>query len=120
MENLNIKINLSKLNGVVKIHSEKRNADYIAIPIKENFLYQGEKGTYLNLTAFQQKEEKFGDSHYVKNQIPSDVYNKMTDEEKRNQQILGSCKTFILEDKSLQEVDNQEFVSLDGEKELPF
>lgn len=120
MENLNIKINLSKLNGVVKIHSEKKNADYIAIPIKENFLYQGVKGTYLNLTAFQQKEEKFGDSHYIKNQIPSDVYNKMTDEEKKNQCILGSCKPFILEDKSIQKANNQDFISLDDEEDLPF
>lgn len=120
MENLNIKINLSKLNGVVKIHNEKKNADYIAIPIKENFLYQGEKGVYLNLTAFQQKEVKFGDSHYIKNQIPSDVYNKMTDEEKKNQSILGSCKPFILEDKSLQKVDSQEFTGLDNDEDDAF
>lgn len=119
MENLNIKINLSRLNDVIRI-SNKNGIEYVAIPIKKNFLYQGERGTYLNLTAFCQENDKYGDSHYLKLQIPTETYINMTDEEKKSQNIVGSARTFILEDKSLQKVDNEGFTSLDGEKDLPF
>lgn len=119
MENLNIKINLSRLNDVCRI-SDKNGVEYVAIPIERNFLYKGEKGTYLNLTAFRQENDKFGDSHYLKLQIPTAAYNKMTEDEKKTQNIIGSARTFVLEDKTLKEVDNQDFVSLDGEGDEPF
>lgn len=119
MENLNIKINLSRLNDVCRI-SDKNGIEYVAIPIKKNFLYQGEKGTYLNLTAFCQDNDKYGDSHYIKLQIPSATYNKMTDDEKKKQNIIGSARTFVLEDKTLKEVDNQGFTNLEGQEDLPF
>lgn len=118
MENLNIKINLGKLNGVCTTTNKKNGKKYICLPIEDNYVFEGTKGYYLNLTAFVLENGKFGDSHYIKNQVPQEIYNKMTKEEKENLEIIGSCSVFNLENKNVKKVDNQDFNAFEDGNEF--
>lgn len=69
----------------------------LVIPIKENHLFMSEKGNiYMDIVAFERKEpmkDKDGaivQTHLVKQSLPKEVRDKMTDEQKRNQPIIGS------------------------------
>lgn len=92
MSNFSIKIDLLKLAGakVVSVKGERA----ILIPTDSNReIFIGEKGAYLDLTAIALKEEsKFGDTHFVKGNLPRDVFNSMTEEQRRAVPILGNLK----------------------------
>jgi hypothetical protein len=66
----------------------------ICIPIKDNDLYVGEKGIYLNLTAWENNNLKDGKTHLVKQSFSKDVRNAMTEEERKHIPILGDMKPF--------------------------
>ena len=97
MDNFNVKINLSKLKGVKKMQSQNGNEIYICIPKSANFLYNGKTGVFLNLTAIKYKDQKFEDTHYLKNEIPKDVYLKLSPEE-RMTPIIGTLTPFKFDD----------------------
>jgi hypothetical protein len=63
-------------------------------------LFVGEKGVYLNMVAMEMQEPKFGDTHYIKVSVDKDRYNSMTEEERKQQPILGGMR--ILERNTLQ------------------
>jgi hypothetical protein len=64
----------------------------IVIPIDDNSLYIGEKGVYLDMVATELRDAKFDDTHLVKRSIPKDVYAAMTEEERKNNPIIGNLK----------------------------
>lgn len=69
MSNLSIKINLTKLPGVIFQQLTGKSGtkkDCIIIPIEDCNLFVGEKGVYLDLTAYGYKEQKYADTHFVK------------------------------------------------------
>lgn len=89
MSNISAKINLRQLKSKVV---EKNGKNYLVIGIDSNYLYKGEKGIYLDLQGFEIKNKK-GDSkdtHLVKQSLPKEVYEKMTDEQKKEMPILGN------------------------------
>lgn len=96
MENFSVKINLSRLNGIKKMKA-KSGAEFICIPIKENYLFEGRTGLFLNLSAFVYKEQKYKDTHYLKNEIPKEIFIKMNDEEKKTP-IIGTLTPFNFND----------------------
>ena len=75
MKNFNVKINLAFMNGVKLITSKKNNEKYVCIPLSDNYIFEGRKGLYLDLTAYSY-DGKFGESHFLKNRIPKDIYEK--------------------------------------------
>ncbi len=91
MTNFEIKINLAKLPKVMKTKLQN-GENCIVIPIKDNSIFEGKSGLYLSLLAYETKEIRFGETHFLKLNIDKAIYQKMTDEERRNQQILGSLK----------------------------
>lgn len=91
MTNFEIKINLAKLPKVMKTKIQGGET-CIVIPIKENSIFEGKNGLYISLLAYETKEIRFGETHFLKLNIEKNIYNKMTEEERRNQQILGSLK----------------------------
>lgn len=99
MGNISIKLNLNQLKHVVKDFTGKdgkTKVKCLVIPIDENMIYQGEKGNYLNITAIEIKDRsKFSadqkDTHLLKQDIPRDKYESMTDEEKKSMPILGNA-----------------------------
>lgn len=93
MGNISTKLNLAGLKSVVqKKKGKSGDIDCLVIPIDQNHLFRGEKGIYLDLTHLEVKNKK-GDSkdtHLVKQSLPKDVYEAMTDEEKKATPILGN------------------------------
>lgn len=118
MKNFNVKINLALMNGVKTITSKKNNEKYVCIPLSANYIFEGRKGLYMDLTAYSY-DGKFGESHFLKNRIPKDVYEKMSDEDKKNTPILGSLSPLEMDNGITEKADYQEFEA-DSENDLPF
>nr|DAQ90021.1 MAG TPA: hypothetical protein [Caudoviricetes sp.] len=98
MANLSTKLNLA---GLIHARMNKKGkdgnmVDCLIIPIKENHLFIGEKGLYLDLSHFEIKNPKEGqeDSHLVKQSLPKEVYEAMSKEEQEKLPILGNTRTW--------------------------
>jgi hypothetical protein len=99
MSNLNIRLNMAALQHTVqKMKGKSGEIEVLVIPIEANHLFKGEKGLYLDATAFELKEpkERNGktDTHLVKISLPKEVYSKMTQEEKNAQPIFGNVSSW--------------------------
>jgi hypothetical protein len=95
MSNLNIKLNLQNLKCAVRTEKSASGlVECIIIPIEQNYLFKGEKGIYLDLTAFELKEPKEKKTHLIKQQLPKEVFKAMTDEQKKGTPILGDVTTW--------------------------
>ena len=98
MANISLKINLRQLKHVereMKGQGDKM-IKCLIIPLEENIIYQGEKGAYLNLTAIEIKDRsKFSadqkDTHLIKQDVPREKYDAMTDEQKKAMPIIGNA-----------------------------
>jgi len=95
MANLNIKLNLQNLNCACRFEKGKSGLiECLIIPLEANYLFKGEKGVYLDLTAFELKEKKDKRTHLIKQTMPKEVFKAMTDEQKRDTPILGDVSTW--------------------------
>ena len=94
MSILNIRIDLKKLKNaaVANITGKTATKACLIIPIEDAGLYLGEKGCYLNMSAFETQNSQYGDTHFVKQNIDKEVFATMTDEERKAMPILGSIK----------------------------
>ena len=98
MSNISLKINLRQLKHVereMKGQGDKM-IKCLIIPLEENMIYQGEKGAYLNLTAIEIKDRsKFSadqkDTHLIKQDVPKDKYEAMTEEQRKAMPIIGNA-----------------------------
>ncbi len=91
--NYGIRIDLQKLNNAFLRNFTGKTATKrcICIPVDDNpEMYLGEKGTYLNLTAIETVNSQFGDTHYVKGNIPREVYDKLSEDQRKAIPILGN------------------------------
>lgn len=118
MKNFNVKINLALMNNVKTIVSKKDNEKYICIPLSNNYIFEGKKGLYLDLTAYSY-DGKFGESHFLKNRIPKDIYEKMSEEDKKNTPIIGSLSPLEMDNGITEKADFQDFNEV-LEEDLPF
>lgn len=99
MANISIKLNLKQLKHVEREMTGKDGKTKIKcliIPITENMIFEGEKGAYLNMTAIEIKDRSNmsatqKDTHLIKQDIPKDKYDTMTDEERKSYPILGNA-----------------------------
>ena len=95
MSNLSIKLNLQNLHCVCRFEKGTSGpVECLIIPLEKNHLFKGEKGVYLDLTAFELRERKENKTHLIKQQLPKDVFKAMTDEQKRSTPILGDVSTW--------------------------
>jgi len=95
MSNWNIKLNVAGLKHVVRKEKRKDGTEVecLIIPIDANHLYRGEKGMWLDLTGIESKQppkEGFKDTHFIKQSLPKEVYEKMTDDERKATPIMGN------------------------------
>ena len=95
MANISIKINLRQLKSIIKPFKKKDGSmvDCVVIPVDDNHLFKGEKGIYIDLAAFEIKN-KVGDSkdtHLIKQSLPKDIYESMSEEQRRAMPILGNA-----------------------------
>ena len=73
--NQSIKINLSKLQDakLVNLTGKTETKQCLVIPIENSGLFVGEKGVYLNCSAFELHEQKYGQTHLVKLSLEKEV-----------------------------------------------
>lgn len=116
--NITGKINLTKL---VSVLTERKGKDGmvegIFIPIEKNHLFKSDKGNvYLDLSAWQIKEPKDdGDTHIMKQSLPKEVYEAMSDEDKKAMPIIGNLKTW-----GSGEAREEEATKVEADDDLPF
>lgn len=87
-----VKIDLTKVNGaaVVNLKGKTSTKRCVVIPIEDAGLYEGVKGVYLDLIAFEMREPKNGSTHLLKRSVPKEKRDAMTPEERASQPILGT------------------------------
>lgn len=122
-KNYSQKQNLLALPGafVANIQGKTAKKRCLCIPIDEAHLYEGEKGVYLNLNMWATKDSKYGDSHYLTLNLPKEVRDAMTEEQKKSLPILGNVKVIELPPRQLQEaVEIPAPQSNDDLDDLPF
>ncbi len=93
MSNISIKINLRQLKSAVRtMKSASGDIECLIIPIEQNYLVRGEKGLYLDMQAYELKEKKSDrkDTHLIKQGFPKEVFDAMTDEQKKTTPIIGN------------------------------
>lgn len=97
MGNISIKLNLAGLKHAVRIEKgQSGEQECIIIPIAKNNLFKGEKGLYLDLTAIEIKDRSKQaadqkDTHLVKQNLRKELYEKMTEEQRKAMPILGNA-----------------------------
>lgn len=122
MGNISVKLNLEALKCVKQVKKGKTgDVMCLVIPIEANNLYQGAKGTYLDLVGFELKDKKNDskDTHLVKQSLPKDVFEKMTDEEKKSMPILGNAIVWDYQNQS-QNNDVHTAEVIEEDDDLPF
>ena len=92
--NMQVRINLTDIKGAAVVKDGKGNKG-VFVPI-ESGLIEGKKGVYLGINVYEYKNgtDRFGKTHYVKQNIPSDLYAKMSEQERRDLPFIGEGKTF--------------------------
>lgn len=104
--NKNIKIDLTAFAGAGKINlsgKDGKQKKCLVIPIEENHLYEGEKGIYADFIAWKMKEKKEnGATHLVKQSFPKEVWEAMSEEEKRALPIFGDLRDAMTEKKEME------------------
>ena len=97
MSNFSIKVNLLKVKSafLTNIKGAQETKRCLVIPFDSTDLYEGEKGIYLDLAAFEMREPKHAETHLIKVSLKKEIYEKMTEEERNAQPIIGGMKPFI-------------------------
>jgi len=121
MENFAVKINLTQLKSITKeFKGKKGKVKCIVIPIKENNLFQGEKGIYLDLSGIALKNPKFPkqQTHLIKQNLPKEIYSALTDEQKKELPIIGNGLVFA--HREPEQVASEVLGEIDTKDDLPF
>lgn len=122
-KNYGQKVNLLALGGafVANIQGKAAKKRCLCIPIEDAHLFEGEKGVYLSMNMWVSKNSQYGDSHYLTQNLPKEVRDAMTDEEKKSLPILGNVKVMELPPRQVQEaVEIAAPQSNDDLDDLPF
>lgn len=93
--NLGIKIDALKFRGAFMRNLTGKTATKrcLIIPVDDNpSIFLGEKGCYMNFTAVEVQNPQYGDTHLIKGDIPKEVYERMSDEERKAQPVFGNVR----------------------------
>jgi len=95
---ITFKVNLLQYQAaVMKIKSKSGVlVDCVVIPIESNHLVKGEKGIYADFAAFEFKNQKADskDTHLIKQSLPKEWFQSMSDEEKKAMPIFGNLRVW--------------------------
>ena len=97
MANYSIKTDLLKLQGafVTNIKGKTATKQCLCIPIEGSGLFLGKQGCYLNTTAIEMQNPRFEDTHCLKVSYDREVYERMTQEQKDAQPIIGGLHALV-------------------------
>lgn len=123
MANFSIKADLLKIKGAAMINLKGKTATKrcLVIPVDDSGLFVGEKGVYLNLTAVEMREPRYGDTHCVKINLGRDAYNALSEEERKNIPILGGMHELEQQARTMQVTQTVDAAAaVDNPDDLPF
>lgn len=99
----------------------------LVIPVEENHLFVSTdemtnrpKAAYLDLTAWELQNPRYEETHMIKQSLPKDVRERMTDEEKKSMPILGGLKPVSFEAHNGASDCAAPFAPIYDEDEMPF
>ncbi len=94
MTNYSLKINLLKVVGafLTNIKGRTTTKRCIVIPIDDGGLFLGQKGLYLDVTAIEMQSPQYNETHCLKQSLPKEKHDQMTDEERKQLPILGGMR----------------------------
>lgn len=95
MDKLTTKINLMNIPGAVKMAlpaQDGSNVECLVIPINNGYLFNGEKGVYMNTVTAQRKTPSYGWTHSVKISATTEFYKTLTDEQRKAIPFIGDAK----------------------------
>lgn len=93
--NLGIRIDALKFSGgfMRNLTGKTATKRCLIIPVDDNpNIFLGEKGCYMNFTAVEVSNPQYGDTHLVKADIPKEVYEQMSDEQRMAQPVFGNVR----------------------------
>ena len=122
MANFGIKIDLLKIKGAFmkNVQGRTQTKRCIIIPVDDDpGIYLGEKGCYLSMVAVELQNPKYEDTHMVKSDIPKDVRELLTEEQRRELPILGNMRPLQFQQQQIQVTGVASFAENEDES-LPF
>jgi len=118
---ITFKVNLLQYQSVIMKIKNKSGifVDCMVIPIDINHLVKGEKGVYADFAAFEFKNKikNSKDTHLIKQSLPKEWFQAMSDEEKKAMPIFGNLR--IWEERTEQEPTSS-VIPVDESDGLPF
>lgn len=128
MENYNIKLNLMKLSraGIMQIQGRGEVLRCLVIPVEENHLFIGmdeqnrPKSAYLDVSAWALRNPKYDETHMIKQSLPKEVREQMSEEERKAQPILGGMKPMNIEIRNGASNCDAPFAQVSDLDDLPF
>jgi hypothetical protein len=123
MKNFGIRIDLQKLQHAFlrKFKGKTAVKRCIVIPIEDNpAIFLGEKGCYLNLTAVELGNPQFKDTHCLRGNIPNEVYENMTEEQRKSFPILGNMRPITPKAQQINGTTDMDMPEDQQDEDLPF
>ena len=122
MANYSIKTDLLKLQGafVTNIKGKTATKQCLCIPIQESGLFLGKQGCYLNLTAIEMQNPQYSDTHCIKVSFDKAVYDKMTEEQRAAQPIVGGLHELKRKPQAAVDLSADNPYIADTTEDLPF
>lgn len=94
--NYTAKLDISKITGAFacKIQGQNTTKNCICIPTDAAGVFVGQKGIYIDLRIVELSEDRrrFEDTHIIRQSFPKDLYETLSEEDKRNIPPLGGMK----------------------------
>ena len=121
------KLNLLKFRNacIVSVQGRTEKKKGVFIPIDDNNLFISAdenlkaKGAYIDFIAGEnQQTGKYGDTHSLRQSLPKEVRERMTEEEQKMIPFIGNMKPYELQNAASQA--NAPAVEVYSEDDLPF
>ena len=97
MSNYNFKLDLSKFNGFGKITLQGKSGQAkrcAVIPLEDNNVFEGEKGTYLDLVCFETPDSEYGSHLVTISKTKEEQEQEKKTGERIRKPIVGNLKPF--------------------------
>ena len=96
MGNLLVNLQLTKLHRVGRVTMKDKKGgdlDCLVIPIKLNHLFVSNTNeVYLSMVAWEANGLSNGQTHLLKPSVPKEVFDSLTDEQKKSIPIVGNVR----------------------------